>query len=90
MKTLKLYNGHIHKGIYDRCHVYIAAYSNKQASEILNISLNQYITPHEIKTYYNKGAWGNSMDNIIPTEPCVYVINNKEQILIYPKTDNEQ
>jgi hypothetical protein len=90
MKTLKLYNGHINTGKYDRGHVYIAAYSNKQASEIISDALNQYITPSNIKTYYHKGCWGNSMDNIIPTEPCVYVIHNKEQILIYPKTDNEQ
>lgn len=90
MKTLKLYNGQIHTGKYKRCDVYVAAYSNKQASEIISNALDQYITPHDIKKYYNIGSWGNKMNNIIPIEPCVYVIHNKEQILIYPKTDNEQ
>ena len=69
-KQLKLWNG--------RGHIYVAAYTQKQAAEL--VSRASYgdehpnlISTNEIKDYYSFGSWGNSMNGIIPTEPCVYV-----------------
>ena len=71
-KQLKIWNGRGH-GKYDRGHVYVAAYSAKQAVELINQACSSCIGVHEINVYYAKGCWGNPMDGITPTEPCVYV-----------------
>ena len=76
-KKLKIWNGRGHGRTYGRGHIYVAAYSQKQAAELVsracygddrpnNVSIN------EIKVYYSPNAWGNSMNGIEPTEPCVY------------------
>ena len=74
MKTLKIWNGRGH-GKYDKYHIYVAAYSSKQACEIIGIAceLGYPISTTEINVYYSKGCWGNAMSGIEPTEPCVYV-----------------
>ncbi|MBE3139173.1 MAG: hypothetical protein IMZ53_01165 [Thermoplasmata archaeon] len=74
MKHLKLWNGAGH-GLLERKHVYIAAYTVKQAAELLakaNKSTNRGYE-NAIKYYYAKGCWGNPMNGITPTEPCVYI-----------------
>jgi hypothetical protein len=81
MKTLKIWNGRGHRKYYNY-HIYVAAYTIKQAVELINTACDSWITSREIAVYYSKGCWGNSMDGIIPTEPCVYVLkeydyNNK-------------
>lgn len=72
MKTLKIWNGRGHSK-YQKYHIYVAAYSIKQATELVNAACDARIGTSEITTYYSKGCWGNSMDGIVPTEPCVYV-----------------
>lgn len=78
MKKLKLWNGHINGGKYDRHSIYIAAYSIKQAAELSSLASTEgrtsgHIKPYDISTYFSFDAWGNSMDGIVPTEPCVYM-----------------
>lgn len=71
-KELKIWNGRGHGSKYDKGTFYVAAYSMKQAVELISSVSSRYITTSEIKNYYSLGSWGNSMDDIIPTEPCVY------------------
>ena len=77
-KQLKIWNGRGH-GKYNREHIYVAAYRQKQAAELVSIACYgdehpNIITPHQIKDYYSFGCWGNTMNGIIPTEPCVYAV----------------
>ena len=70
-KQLKKWNGRGHGKDYDKGHFYVAAYSKKQAVELMSEVSNKYITTNEVTNYYSN-CWGNSMDGIEPTEPCVY------------------
>jgi len=70
-KTLKIWNGRGH-GKYIKGYIYVAAYSKKQAAELISTACDTYITATEITDYYSEGSWSNSMSDIIPTEPCVY------------------
>jgi hypothetical protein len=70
-RQLKIWNGRGHRG-YDKGSLYVAAYSRKQAAELINKATGAFITSREIKVYYCEGAWGNSMKDVIPIEPCVY------------------
>lgn len=76
-KELKIWNGRGH-GKFSNGHIYVAAYSQKQAAELVSIACYgeehpDLIRTNEIKNYYHKGSWGIRMDGIVPTEPCVYV-----------------
>jgi len=71
-KQLKIWNGTVWSGDYKYGSVYVAAYSMKQAVELINKALGTYMSPSIIKNYYHKGCWGRAMDGIVPTEPCVY------------------
>ncbi len=76
-KTLKIWNGRGHGNKYGRGHIYVAAYSQKQAAELVSKACfgDEYgdvVNVNEIRNYYSN-CWGNSMDGITPTEPCVYV-----------------
>lgn len=73
-KQLKIWNGRGH-GKYNRNHIYVAAYSAKQACELIGqvCELGRPLPASEITKYYSKDCWGNSMDGITATEPCVYV-----------------
>lgn len=85
MRTLKIWNGRGH-GKFDNGHIYVAAYTQKQAAELIAEACNSpWITTHEIRTYYSKGCWGNSMDGIEPTEPCVYAENSQDAYKGKPK-----
>lgn len=77
-RILKLWNGRVHGHKYKHHHVYVAAYSIKQAAEL--VSMACYGKEHadvlgvsEIRNYYNKDAWGNTMVGITAKEPCVYM-----------------
>jgi len=77
-KQLKIWNGRAHGQKYKRGHVYVAAYSQKQAAELVSKACfgeehPDLISVNEIRTYYSAGAWGNPMNGIEPTEPCVYI-----------------
>ena len=78
---MKLFNGRSHGYKYKNYHIYVAAYSMKQAAELVSRACYgdehpDNISVHEIKEYYSKGAWGNQMNGIEATEPCVYVGEN--------------
>lgn len=75
-KTLKIWNGRGH-GKYNNDHFYVAAYSAKQATELIGNAAECHINGNEINKYYSKNCWGNAMDGIIPTEPCVYIVENE-------------
>ena len=77
-KTLKLFNGRCHGRKYQRHHVYVAAYSVKQAAELVSMACfgedhKDLISVSEISNYYHKNAWGNAMNGIEAIEPCVYM-----------------
>ena len=75
MKTLKKWNGRGH-GKLDRHHISVAAYSQKQAAELVGQACGlQDVGISEIREYYSQ-CWGNSMNGIEPTEPCVYAEQN--------------
>ncbi len=76
MRTLKKWNGRGH-GKLSNQHINIAAYSQKQAAELVGEACGYYDTIGitEIREYYSQ-CWGNSMDGIEPTEPCVYAEKN--------------
>ena len=73
-RVLKIWNGAGH-GVLERQSVYIAAYSLKQAAELL-AKVSQCTNrgfENAIRTYYSAGCWGKPMNGIVPTEPCVYL-----------------
>ncbi len=75
-KKLKIWNGRGHGRTYGRGHIYVAAYSQKQAAELVSRACYgddcpDNISTNEIRNYYSD-CWGNSMNGIEPTEPCVY------------------
>lgn len=69
-KKLKIWNGRGYRK-YNSGHIYVAAYSQKQAVELICKACECYIGVYEIQNYYSN-CWGNPMDGIVPTEPCVY------------------
>ena len=76
IKTLKIWNGRGH-GEFTRGHIYVAAYTKKQARELIGLACypnttNRDISIKELNDYYSEGCWGNLMAGIVPTEPCVY------------------
>jgi hypothetical protein len=82
-KQLKIWNGRGHGKTYGRGHIYVAAYSRKQAAELVSRACfgderPDIVSSNEIKVYYSADCWGNPMDGIVPTEPCVYA--TKEHI----------
>lgn len=78
-KKIKIWNGRGHGKYLNGC-FYIAAYSVKQAVELVNKALgHSAITASEINAYYHKNSWGNSMDGIEPIEPAVYAQTAKNR-----------
>jgi len=79
-KILKLYNGgQIYTGDFKRCYFYVAAYSFKHCIELLNEATGTNSIPSQMNPYWNKDCWGNAMQGIEPTEPCVYYTNISEK-----------
>lgn len=72
MKTLKKWNGRGHREL-TRHHIYVAAYSQKQAAELVGkaCGFSGTIGITEIREYYSP-CWGIPMKGIEPTDPCVY------------------
>jgi len=81
-KKLKLYNGgQVYTEDFKRSYFYVAAYNFKHCIELLNEATGSNSSPSQINAYWNKGGWGNVMQGIEPTEPCVYYtkdISDKE------------
>lgn len=69
-KTLKIWNGRGH-GKFDRGHIYVAAFSKKQAAELISQACGYRVSVSEITVYYSP-CWGNPMNGITADEPCVY------------------
>jgi len=80
MRKLRLFNGRGHGRKYDRHHIYVAARSMAEAARLVSMACfdgrEDFVSVHEIKEYYNKDAWGRTMNGIEPTEPCVYISGN--------------
>jgi len=75
MKILKKWNGRGHYKLNSH-HIYVAAYSQKQAAELVGQACGlQTVGISEIREYYSP-CWGNPMNGIEPTEPCVYAEKN--------------
>lgn len=72
-KQLKIWNGRGH-GKYQNGRIYVAAYSQKQAAELVGTAcgFNYPIGISEIRNYYSFDCWGTDMQGIVPVEPCVY------------------
>jgi hypothetical protein len=71
-RQLKIWNGRgCGDGEFQNGHLYVAAYSVKEAVNIINTTLNAMITVYEIKNYY-ADCWGDTMKNITPKKPCLY------------------
>ena len=75
-KQLKIWNGRGHGNTYGRGHIYVAAYSRKQAAELVSRACfgdehPDLVSTNEIKNYYSD-CWGTPMNGIVATEPCVY------------------
>lgn len=82
MRKLKKWNGRGHHNLESK-HIYVAAYNQKQAAELVGkaCGLKRSIGVYEIRVYYSN-CWGTPMEDIEPTEPCVWIeyddINNKK------------
>jgi hypothetical protein len=74
MKTLKLWNG---RDWGSHGHLYIAAYSLKDAVDLVNAAyrkirgLEDMLDVHpmsltEARNYWNKNCWGNPMNGVVP------------------------
>lgn len=75
-RKIKIWNGRGH-GKYLNGHIYVAAYSQKHAAELVSKACfgndqPDIVSSYEIKKYYSPDCWGNSMEGIEATEPCVY------------------
>ena len=64
VKKLKIWNGRGDYHTYD--HFYVAAYTQKQAVELINKFAYIEISTYELKKYYAHGCWGTSMKDIEP------------------------
>jgi hypothetical protein len=70
MKKLKYFSYYVQWGTYDKHVLHIAATSQKQVIELLG-KLHITVSATYIRDYFYK-AWGNDMEGIEATEPCVY------------------
>ena len=75
---LRLFNtGRVYVNRFKGYHVYVAAKSMAQAAKLVSMAFydgrDDLVPVSEVKTYYNKDAWGNRMEGINPVEPCVYM-----------------
>ena len=79
-QKLKKWNGRGH-GIYARNHLYISAYSQKEACRLIGeaCKLGYPISTYEFKNFYSD-VWGNGIDGIEPSKPCVYVTGLKDSV----------
>jgi hypothetical protein len=74
---LKIWNGRGH-GKYQNGSIFVAAFTQKHAAELVSMAcfgVDNRVSLNEIRNYFHSGTWGNSMEGIEPTEPCVYATN---------------
>jgi hypothetical protein len=76
-KILKYWNGRGH-GIYRKAHINVAAFSQKQAAELVGMACKTHISIGEIREYYSQ-CWGDSMDGISTSIPGVFVEEKRGQ-----------
>jgi hypothetical protein len=69
---LKIWNGISPNQRQYKGGIYVAAYSQKQAKELIEKVFSITLSTREIADYYYSGSWGDPMNGIEPTEPCVY------------------
>jgi len=73
-KQLKKWNGSSGRTKYG--HANIAAYTQKDAIELLKkVDGFSMMNLTHFRGYYSP-CWGNDMNGIEPTEPCVYIVKN--------------
>jgi hypothetical protein len=61
-KKLKLWNG---RWFDFKSHVFVAAYSQKEAIELLNNTGSKFMNLYQLKTYFSE-CWGTRMSGITP------------------------
>ena len=72
-KKLKVWNGGgIYSGPYRNYGVNVAAHSQKEAVDMLNNLIGGHYTISYFRDFFSN-CWGNHMDGIVPSEPCVYL-----------------
>jgi len=78
-KQLRKWNGRGHGSTYgNRFTIYVAAYSRAHAARLVQTALDApWVRADEIRDYYAE-TWGNPMDGIEPTEPCVFARNSQD------------
>ncbi len=87
-KKLKVWNGGgIYQGEYRNFSINVCAHTKKEAIELICKHLAPNISASHFSDFFSN-CWGNDMQGIEPTEPCVYVCNgygnNLKRIKIYP------
>lgn len=77
LKKLKLWNGR-GQGVYYKSHLYVAAYSQKQACELIEkaVALPEPMSLSDLRIYFDAGRWSDIMKGINVTEPSVYAAKN--------------
>lgn len=68
-KILKKWNGRAQD--FNNGHANVAAYSQKQAAELLSEAYRSNTSVNEVREYFSP-CWGDDMKGIEPIEPCVY------------------
>lgn len=85
-KKLKKWNGPGPcSGIYNKWRINVAAYSQKQAVELIDTYVpNSFASITEIREYFSP-CWGNDMEGISPIDPSLYVCSpNGELVRLFP------
>jgi len=82
-RKLRIWNGRGHGRLLGNHHFYVAAYSVREAVQIINEHAKCHITSNEINEYYSQ-CWGNPMNGITPETPCLYAqLHNNVPFLIF-------
>lgn len=78
-KKLKVWNlNAIYDGRFRGYSLYVAAYSQSQAVEIIETKRGGHMGLHFFRTMASD-CWGNKMHGITPTEPCLYIGDHTSQ-----------
>lgn|SRR3990167_477676 len=87
MRKLRIWNGRILScGEFPRGgHLYICAYSQKDAVALCNEYFGGGYTLHEARHYWNPECWGNSMEGVSIERGLWIQKNNEKPIRVLPK-----
>ena len=82
-KKLKIWNG---RGDFRKLdgHLYVCAYTQKDAIELLNQAGHEHMTTRELSTYWSANCWGTSMAGITP-ERGVWFVHKSEPSTAKPR-----